>query len=118
MTVAEVNTWAISRNGTRIGQVLRFEPSWDERSVISKSLGGTIYYQTIGSAVRTADVQAYATFEEKELFNKAKADGASITLVYRGVTYIGYPESMPSWSPLYPHEHYVGSFKMLIQDSY
>lgn len=111
-----VNTWKVVCNDEVIGQVLSFVKGLEQTKVTSKALDGTVYIQTIGQPTPNATVSVFSSLEEMELVNLAEADGSPIKVTYRGVTYIGYIESKPSWQTVYPGKWYSTEINLLIEE--
>lgn len=111
-----VHEWKVSFDNTVMGQVLSFVKALEQVKITSKALDGTVYIQTVGSPTVTATVSVFSSKEEMELLNEAEAAGARISVVYRGVTYLGYIESKLQWQTVYPGKWYNASMTLLIEE--
>lgn len=111
-----VSEWKLSVADEVIAQVLTFVKALEQHKITSKALDGSIYIQTVGHPVKYADVEIFASREEKDRFNVLEADGSLMALVYRDHTYYGYIESTPSWSTVYPGKWYTTKIKFLIME--
>lgn len=109
-----VKEWKLSSGSTVLAQVLSFVPGIEQSKIVSKALDGTVHIQTIGEGTKYASVSIFSSREEMNLINKAEADGAFVTVVYRDKKCSGYIESAPSWNTVVPGEWYSASIKFLI----
>lgn len=110
-----IHTWKLSRDNLPIAQVLRFMPNIDQTMVVTNSLDGTPYIQTIGSGRDYAEVTIFSSFEEMKKVNKAWSEGAVLSLIYKSTQYIGYIKEAPSWEATYPGQWYQSTINFLIE---
>lgn len=111
-----IQDWKLTRNAVPIAQILTFVLGIDQTKVVSKSLDGAIYIQTIGQGVRYANVSIFSSRQEMAAVNSAEADGAVVSCVYRDRRYLGYIEAAPEWETVLPGEWYQASIKLLIEE--
>lgn len=111
-----IHDWKVSYGDEIVAQVLTFTRGVTSTKVLTKSLDGTVYIQTIGSGLKVASVTILCTTDEKMKVDIAESEGAVITVVYRDVTYIGYIEAAPSWEIVSPGEWYKANFTLLIEE--
>lgn len=111
-----IENWKLSRDSVALAQILSFVPSVEQTQVLSKALDGSVYIQTIGSMLKFANVSIFANNEEIKLIDKAAADGALISCVYKDTQYLGYMEDIPDWSTLQAGVWYHSNIKLLIEE--
>lgn len=111
-----IHDWKVSYGDEVVAQVLTFTPGISSTKVLTKALDGTVYIQTIGTGQKHASVSILCTMEEKMKVDIAESDGGVITVVYRGVTYVGYIEEALSWEIVSPGEWYKSTFALLIEE--
>lgn len=113
--MSDINTWKLKNGNNIIGQVLSFEKSVDRSKIVSKSLNGTIYIQTLGNGTTYADSTIFCSALQRDALNLAEALGSLLTLTYRDQNYVGYIEDVPEWETNAPGEWYTATIKFLIE---
>lgn len=110
-----IQDWKLKRNNDILAQVLLFVPGIEQSKVVQKTLSGAVYVQTIGVGTQYATIEILVTREELRLVNSAEADGALVSVEYRGVKYLGVIEAAPEWAAMMPGEWYTTTIKLLIE---
>jgi hypothetical protein len=111
-----IRDWKVYFDSEVVGQVLSFKPAIDQTMIVTKSLSGGIYIQTIGTGTKTAKVEVFVTNEERDAINNAQSIGGLISIVYSGKQYVGYIEEPPDWSEKYPGKYYTAELSFLIEE--
>lgn len=111
-----IHDWKVTYNNEIIAQVLSFVPNVVGNKILTKSLDGTVYIQTVGVGLKNAAVEMLCSREQIDLVNMAEAEGGVITAVYRDKTYIGYFEEAPEWEAVSPGEWYKTTMTLLIEE--
>lgn len=109
-----INLWKVSINGFVVAQVQSCVAGLERPKIVAKSLGGSVYVQTVGNSVGYIAVQFLSTRDEMHLFNSLEAEGYVIDIRYRNRIYHGYFEETPQWSTVMPGEWYNATGKLLI----
>lgn len=112
--MSNIKNWKLSSGSTVLAQVLSFVPGIEQSKIVSKALDGTVHIQTIGAGTKYANISIFSSREEMDLVNKAEADGAFVSAVYREKKYSGYIQSAPSWEAVSRGEWYTATIKLLI----
>ena len=75
--------------GTCVSRYVRFETEQEVNQIISKSLDGTVYIQTVGEPQKSHIGSVFVTREEKALLLSAHAAGDLMRIDVRHGTYYG-----------------------------
>lgn len=91
--------WDIkNQNGESIGLVLGLLGSTEPFAVVTKSLDGTPYVQTVGAGTKTASVTVFAdTHAKKSALDYAAETGELLTVTYNGAVRYGYINGQIGW---------------------
>lgn len=112
----DIHSWKVSRDGVVLAQIEYFMYGLEPNKVVAKALDGTVYVQTVGVATKIANVSVHCTREEKYLMDLANADGAQLSIAYRGMRYYGFIEEEIDWDATVPGEWYHGDFKFIVDE--
>ena len=75
--------------GTCVSRYVRFETEQELSQIVSKSLDGTVYIQTVGEAQKCHSGSVFVTRAEKSLLSAAHASGDLMRIEVRHGTYYG-----------------------------
>lgn len=111
-----IYNWKLRDGQRKLAAVQTFAKNIEQEKIVTKALDGGIYIQTIGTGTVTADITIFAASpQEREAVNEAEAMGALVNVLYRDVTYSGYIEAAPQWTPVIPGRCYTGTIKLLLE---
>ena len=74
---------------TCLSKYVRFETEQEVSQIVSKSLDGTVYIQTVGESQKNHTGSVFVTRAEKDLLLTAHADGDLMRIDVRYGTYYG-----------------------------
>ena len=81
-------------SGTCLSKYVRFETEQEVSQIVSKSLDGTVYIQTVGEPQKNYNGSVFVTRAEKDLLWAAHATGDLIRIDVRHGTYYGHITSL------------------------
>lgn len=113
-----IYNWKLRDGVKKLAAVQTFAKNIEQEKIITKALDGSIYIQTIGTGVQTADITIFAASrKERDAVNEAEAMGTLVNVLYRDTTYYGYIESAPEWSPVIEGRRYTANLKLLLEST-
>lgn len=111
-----IYNWKLRDGAKKLAAVQTFAKNIDQEKIVTKALDGSIYIQTIGTGAITADVTIFAASpKERDAVNEAEAMGTLVNVLYRDVTYSGYIEAAPQWTPVIEGRCYTAVIKLLLE---
>lgn len=108
--------WKLRYDDDILGQILRFEKSKTRNKIISKSIGGGIYIQTVGTPYDIVEMDVFCTFDQRDMLNEHEAIGSLLTASYAGHVYTGFIEDEPTWNTDRAGEYYTATIKFIIEE--